>query len=367
MLSCNGKIDKNGLDYFSNLKFSLDTVIIDPGDEIIFLKHQLLNADMGKDGKHFFNFNDNDHTLEKINLDKLRLEEKLLFEKEGPNGTGSSGVSMRVHNERQITMTDFGHTALFSLGGEKLMTIYFENFSIGVPGTKGGELLRSNCVIDMDANRLYVLIYRYKDESYALGILNLEEFEVARLQLKSFEEVSNYSFIYTTSRGNIIVNAPEVNIEKFDMKVILSNEITSTLMWYDIEMDSLFFKSYNSQLAASQKEKDYIKKYETVKEFKAEYSIFKQEINFLPPFWDQQGERFYRFSYQEMENRGDEGTQSKVYLTAYDEGLNILEETLIPQLTKKPGKHFAKDGKIWIYENMNDEMGFIRLKMKKVE
>ncbi|MEX2566804.1 MAG: DUF4221 family protein [Cyclobacteriaceae bacterium] len=367
LLSCEGKTNINGLDYFSNLKFSFDTVMIDPGDGIIFLKYQLLNADLGKDGKYIFNFNENDHTLEKINLDELRLEEKLPFEKEGPNGTGTGGVSMRVHNENQITMTDFDHTALFSLGGEKLMTIYFENFSIGVAGTNGGELLRSNTVIDTDANRLYVLIYRYKNEKYALGILYLEEFEVARLELKSFEEVSNYSFIYSNSRGNIIVNAPEVNIEKFDKIVILSNEITSTLMWYDIEMDSLFFKSYNSQLAANQKEKDYIKKHETVEEFKAEYRIFKQEINFLPPFWDQQGECFYRFSYQEIENTDGDRIRSKVYLTALDKDLNILGEVLVPQLNKKPGKHFAKDGKIWIYENMNDEMGFVRLGMEKIQ
>jgi len=48
-----------------------------------------------------------------------------------------------------------------------------------------------------------------------------------------------------------------------------------------------------------------------------------------------------------------------------DKDLNMLGETLVPQLNKKPGKHFAKDGKIWIYENMNDEMGFIRLGMSQ--
>jgi len=67
-----GKIGKTDSDYFANIQFSLDTVIIDPGDEILFLKHQLLNGDMGKEGKYFFNFNGDDHTLEKINLDELR-------------------------------------------------------------------------------------------------------------------------------------------------------------------------------------------------------------------------------------------------------------------------------------------------------
>jgi hypothetical protein len=42
---------------------------------------------------------------------------------------------------------------------------------------------------------------------------------------------------------------------------------------------------------------------------------------------------------------------------------------LIPQLNKLPldgtfrqfPQHFAKDGKIWIYENINDDMAFVVL------
>lgn len=34
-ISCEGKLDKTDSDYFSGLQFSLDTVIIDPGDEIL--------------------------------------------------------------------------------------------------------------------------------------------------------------------------------------------------------------------------------------------------------------------------------------------------------------------------------------------
>ncbi len=69
IISCKGNIEKTGSGYFTNLQFSVDTVIIDPGDEILFLKHQILNSDMGTDGRYFYNFNGDDHTLEKINLD----------------------------------------------------------------------------------------------------------------------------------------------------------------------------------------------------------------------------------------------------------------------------------------------------------
>ena len=98
LVSCKGGNGQNDGDHFTEMSFSVDTVIIDPGDEVIFLKYRLSNTDISKDGKYLFNFNEHDHTVEKINLDELRLEAKLPFEKEGPNGTGPNGV-MRVHNE----------------------------------------------------------------------------------------------------------------------------------------------------------------------------------------------------------------------------------------------------------------------------
>lgn len=83
----------------------------------------------------------------------------------------------------------------------------------------------------------------------------------------------------------------------------------------------------------------------------------------MPPIWDRKNQVFYRFSYQEFafESKIKENVKSKVYLTVLDKDLNQLGETLVPQLIKKPAKHFAKDGKIWIYENVEDELGFVRL------
>lgn len=354
LVSCSGKTGKSEPDFFTDIQFSLDTVIIDPGDEILFLKHQLLNADMGTDGKYFYNFNGDDHTLEKINLDELRLEEKLPFEKEGPNGTGPGIGVMRIIDESHVSITGMYQSSLFSMEGEKLMTVYYENFSLA-DWHNGGDLLKGDRVLlDPDAKRLYGLIQGYEDKRFVLGLLHLEEYETARVKLKSFDKVPDYSFMYHVGKSTIH-QTPKVGIEKFGRKVMLWNEITNALMWYDTEMDSLFMKSYASQLTANQKEKAYKKVHETPEEFKVEYARYKQEISFMSPFWDSDRQCFYRFSYEENESK------TMVYLTAFDKDLNMLGEILVPQLTKKPGRHFARDGKVWIYENINDEMGFVRL------
>lgn len=362
LISCKGGNGKNSGNEFSQMTFSLDTVIIDPGDEVIFLKYGLLNSDISEDRTYLFNFNENEHAIEKINLDELRLEAKLPFEKEGPNGTGPSGGKMKVHSESQLTLHSMSSLALFALNGEKLKTIYLENFSLDAAQMHTGEYLRGDIVLDTVANRLYGITNKFDDNSYSLGILNLEKFEVTKLELKSFEKMSNFDIVYNS--GGIIINYKEgINLDKFGTKVILSNSVTNALMWFDTERDSLFLNSYNSQLTANQKERSYKREHGTIEELEAEQRRLKQEINFLPPFWDENFQHFYRFSYEELPaiEGSDKEIKSNVYLTILDKDLNQIGETEVPQLTRAPGKHFAKDGKIWIYRNMADEMGFVRL------
>jgi hypothetical protein len=362
LFSCKEEKEKKNGNYFSETTFSLDTVIIDPGDDILFLRFYLGNADIGPDSKYLFNFNEHDHTVEKINLDELRLEAKLPFEKEGPNGT--SGGVMKVQNENQITLRGMSQIALFSLNGKKLKTVYFDNFSLDGAQMQVGGYIRAASVLDTVANRLYGIVNNYDDNSYDLAILDLEEFKISRLELKSFEKMPGFDIVYNSN--GIVINYKEaVHIKQFDTKVILSNEVTNTLMWYDSEVDSLFIKSYNSQLTANQKEKVYIKEHETIEELEAEQRRLKQEINFMAPNWDERSQVFFRFSYEELPTSPTvEGIKAKVYLTVMDPNLNQIGEVQVPQLTKRPGKHFVKDGKIWIYENIDDEMAFVRLTME---
>lgn len=370
IISCSEKNDNTGLGYFSDRQFSLDTVVIDPGDEIIFLEHDLFSADKSMDDKYLFNFNAHDHTLEKINLDDLRLEDKIPFEKEGPNGTGSSVGSIRMQNLNQLIFGGMDRATLFSLDGKKLSTIHYENFSLGGNFVESGEMIQSSPVLDAETNRMFVLIEKIKDSGSALGILDLREYEISRKELQTFGKLNNYRLTLWMGKSSLGFGIG-MKIEKFGSKVILSNQITSSLMWYDTELDSLFMKTYSSQLTANEKVNSYKLEHETEESVETEYTKLHQEINFLPPFWDEKNQVFYRFSFQEIpsESKVEENIKSNIYLTALDKDLNLIGEILVPQLTKKPSKpfsgkfprHFAKDGKIWIYENINDEMGFVVL------
>lgn len=52
-----------------------------------------------------------------------------------------------------------------------------------------------------------------------------------------------------------------------------------------------------------------------------------------------------------------------MFISIFDKDLNLLAETLVPERTAPPKRHFLKDGKIWIFENIADELAFIRSKI----
>jgi hypothetical protein len=73
------------------IKFSIDTVMVDSKDELLFLQMNLRWSTISPDETHFYNFNYNQHVLEVIDLDKIELQSIQPFEKEGPNGKFDQG------------------------------------------------------------------------------------------------------------------------------------------------------------------------------------------------------------------------------------------------------------------------------------
>lgn len=67
----------------SGSDFSMDSVIIYRGDQLIFPYIVTARSFFTENKRFLFNFNDFDHSLEKIDLDKLELTDKYPFAKDG--------------------------------------------------------------------------------------------------------------------------------------------------------------------------------------------------------------------------------------------------------------------------------------------
>lgn len=373
LFSCSKPSEKVAWGYLKDVEFIIDTLMVDAGEEIIFLKYGLLTADVGVDGKYLWNFNMDDHTLEKINLDRLVLEEKIPFEKEGPNGTGEGFGGFKTIDENQFTIEDIRGTSLFTFDGEKLENIHYDAFFLEKNLQESGEFIRST-FLDKKAKRLYALVNRWDSKISELGVFHVDTYDVLRIPLPDFHDLSKYAITLWMGKSSIGMG-PSVALKGFDNVVVLSNPTTSSMAIYDIVKDSLYVKNFDGRLTANQKTLTYQLEHHTEESLDEELARFHHEIHFLPPFWDGQNQVFYRFSFMDLSSGAENlsGAQSRIFLSVLDKDLNIIGEAEIPSLDKKPTtsfsgqfpKHFAKDGKIWMFENIEDEMGFVVLNISK--
>ncbi|MGX7835587.1 DUF4221 family protein [Campylobacter fetus subsp. venerealis] len=68
---------------------------------------------------------------------------------------------------------------------------------------------------------------------------------------------------------------------------------------------------------------------------------------------------YFRFGVKTFrgENQEDLSTY-EIYLFAYDKDFNVLGETKVEDMKEVPSTYFFKDGKLYSYINIEDELGF---------
>ena len=84
-----------------------------------------------------------------------------------------------------------------------------------------------------------------------------------------------------------------------------------------------------------------------------------EALNYLDIKWDETREMYLRFGKKTFlgKTRADP-RKYELYLFAYDKDFNVLGETKIEGLEKVPSSYFWKDGKLYSYVNVEDELGF---------
>lgn len=363
LMACGNSEKESAADY-KTMTFSMDTVMVDPGQEIINLKNNLWISEISKDKKYLFNWDQDNSLLEKINLDELRLEEKLVFEKEGPNGIGSYIIWISLLGEDQILFANFQDMGLFDFKREKIKSYSLKDQNFEGDSVEQYESFNRRAIITNDGNDIYGVLGNWTSKTHTLAKVDFKNKTLKKHTLSGYEKLEDYSVMLQTGQMTMI-SAADQKIQEIDGKLILSNSVFNSLLIYDLDMDSLYKVEYNNALTKNSKTGKYQNEVESDAEFQRVMADINAEINFVAPVWDAENQKFYRFSYENIPSdvpleEGDRA-KSRVFLTVLDKEFKVLGEALVSELQEVPNTHFVKDGKIWIAKNIEDELGFVRL------
>jgi UV DNA damage repair endonuclease len=123
--------------------------------------------------------------------------------------------------------------------------------------------------------------------------------------------------------------------------------------------DSLDYITFPLTLTPTEKKKEIKNEVSSEGARNEQIDIINSEIRFYELLWDKQSNRFYRFSSILIpSNSSEPSKKSKIFLSAFDSDLNLIGEKHLEELTTIPISPFFKDGKLWSYVNVEDELGF---------
>lgn len=364
LFSCGGEKEENSAEDFSNITFSLDTVMVDSGEDFINLGGGLWVSAISKDHKYLYNWNQESYELDKVNLDQLVLEDKIKFEKEGPNGVGAYVAWISLLGSDQFLFSNFDDMGLLNSQGEKLRTYKLNGEKFEGDTLQAYESFTRQAFISDDGNTIYGILGNWTGKNFYLAKVDYQNKTLKKHELPGFEKLADYSVSHK-SGTYMRISAQDQFINEVEGKLIISNSAFNTIIVYDMAKDSLYQVNYENKLTKNGKTGKYVTEVESEEDFYRAASEISQEINFRNPIWDSKNQRYYRFSYETLPKANiqdeEEKEKSNVYLTILDKDFKVLGETLVKELQSSPTIHFVKDGKIWMYENVDDELGFVRM------
>ncbi|MEB2776590.1 DUF4221 family protein [Algoriphagus sp. D3-2-R+10] len=340
-----------------NLTFSVDTVVVDPGDKLIYLE-ATVGFDLSEDHSMLYQFNDLDDAVFKIDITNSKLNAIYSFEKEGPDGIG-----VNANNFQRLASDNFVFGSINSLGifnqeGAKIKNITLRESALtGLPPSFESNLYQ-RVKLSPDGNFALSVPQDQDGGLDGLYSINLNTNEVKLIPIPVFDEVLRKFYLkLTEDRSSFFTDFAHPGI--VNGQVLLTTGSTSDVYLFDQKTESVKLISFPHQLVPPKRTGDYSKPANSQAEFNQKRAEIRQQILFGEFMWDAVNKRYYRFgSMQQLSP--DEKTPPRIvtYLFSYDEQFGLTGETEMKEFPRPPIFPFFKDGKMYGIVNVEDELGF---------
>ena len=365
--ACSEKDAASDYDTSINFSYSLDTVMVDSGDEFIYLNWNLYTSDLSADEKYLYNFKTggNPTGLEVINLENLKLEKVIPMSLDGPNSIRSPYISnVYLLPDGTFYLSDNYEMYYFDQEGNKLSSFNYEKQEFEGERLPETQRIKFNEVLSKDGKTLVALYGGQKmgDAVEGLATFDLGNKRVSYTPLDFFQELEKYqSILYYEGVHPMSMALANIFLELKNDTLLYSNSAQNTVFFYHLKTDSLSSKTFSSKYTTNEAPGNYQKRTDSEEEFREIMQAKDQEAFYGQLFFDAKNKVHWRFS-KEMDQMKGDTIQYKTVLTAFDSNFNQLHEELLPSDFVLPDTYFAREGMIYTFLNIDDELAFVRIK-----
>ncbi len=342
--------------------YAVDTVQVDSKDHLIHLQSYMNSADLSSDKKTLYNLNAGKPELEVIDLEELVIRDVLPLESEGPKGIGRYVEGFGVSDNGDFLITRFGDVLKLDSDRSHLTTVKLTSGSLSGDVLLEKEGFHFGSKISRDGNLFYAVYYEQglDGELRGLALVDLNIMQLKKVPIEGLNRIKEfYTTLYQDGQPRMIMSEP-LYVQEIMGKLLLSNTAFNEVWIYDIQMDSLAKKTYHSELTPNSKKGNFSKRMESSAEMDQVSKDRSKEVRFGPFFYDEKHAKFWRFS-SDLDRMIGDSVVLKTVLTIFDDNLNQLHEEKT-NVQSNSQLAFFKDGVFHSYINLEDELGFIRMK-----
>jgi len=354
---------------FESIEYTIDTVIIDSKNKPIDLSNKISISDLGNDASSLFIYNSFDHSIDEIILDSLVVGTKIPLLKEGPTGTGDNVSNIKVLKDGGLFIKSSTNSGIYDMFGKLKRKIEWKNATDST-GKKIGLTPRIGIMIGAN---MFGISYKEKNKEVFFDILDTLDNSISRYDIDINNSYSGYVLEINNQNSYSFLD-PMVYISVADSVILISHEYSSNLILYNTFLKTIETIEYFPKLTPTSAENVLGTQIISSEMLSEKYQNFLEQVRFSPPVWDKSKKVYYRLSairrFSDIKKEGEfipEILMTNVYLTIFDFQFNIKSEVEIPELSSESGKYFVKNGKLWIYQNFLDELGFLVLDIKNID
>ncbi|EAZ81735.1 DUF4221 domain-containing protein [Algoriphagus machipongonensis] len=363
--SCGAKESENEepANLLENLTYSVDTVVMDPGEDIFNLSMGIRSLDLSPDNKFLYYFENMPPKLLKVDLDKRSLVSKTEFESEGPNGVGVFVGTIQVGPEEKLVL--LGNNAsygVFDMNGTKIKDLKTKPEGLDPNLAENFFNLYGNSIYDWENDKIFSWPVEREMESAGqkegLVSIDLKSKSAKIIEVPEMEIVKKYSILFEEN-GASQGSPQEVYLTQHEGKILISCSAMGDFYVYDPKTDETKFIQIDHQLVPNRLTGEINNRPASQESFNEEMAKVNSQIYFQNLKWDPSREMYLRFARKVfMPKTPEEEFTFEYFLLAYDPEFNLLGETKL-DLEERIDYHvFFKDDKLYSYVNVNDDLGF---------
>ncbi|WP_297336731.1 DUF4221 family protein [Algoriphagus sp.] len=364
IFSCGGNSseDAKSENILQNLSYSVDTVLVDAGEDFLNLSRGISIQSLSDDLTRLYFFERDPYKLVEIDLDQLKVINKTVFETEGPDGVGNYLSNLAVGPEGELFLKSNSVVGIFDQKAKKLQNLKVLPSGIDSTLAKNSSALYSNVVYDFGTQKIFSHPYFRDAGDNLLLIIDPKTTSATSLPVPKMKIVDDYTGTFTFESengtaiafyfvGSFITLLPE--------ELILSTSAMSGFYKLNTQTQKLEFIEVQHQTVPNQIQVEIPQNPSGVEEVRKIQNEIFASVNFLEFKRDDTRQLYFRLG--ERTFRGEtreDPIKYEYHLFAYDKDFNVLGETKLEGVDFALMNTFFKDGKLWSYVNVEDELGF---------